>query len=449
MNSPKQKVTIPPYDIIIVGGGVTGTAILYTLATYTTVPRIALIESYANAGTVNSHSHNNSQTLHFGDIESHYDLTKATHVKQKADLVRGYVERYATDRLHEKFHKLLLAVGHDEIATIDARLDTFKDLFPELKKLSREELSSLEPNVMHGRKHDVPVSALFSPNGYTIDYQKLSQSFVRRAQEVTNKHIDVWYETPIERIEKTDSGYTLHSKNTIFSTSVLNISCGPQSLTFAYELGYGGDLILLPVAGNFFSSPQKLHGKVYMMQNPKLPFASVHGDPDVQNPYITRYGPTARVIPMLERHVYKSVAEFFRLFRFRIHAILALLKIIADPVYLRYVAKQVLSDIPVLGRWAYLQEVRKIVPSLTFSELTRLKGFGGIRPQVVNIKKKTMSFGEAKIVGDNIIFNITPSPGASTCLGNAQEDVRTMITCVQGTHTFDEATFLSDLTPKE
>ena len=33
-----------------------------------------------------------------------------------------------------------------------------------------------------------------------------------------------------------------------------------------------------------------------------------------------------------------------------------------------------------------------------------------------------MDLGEARIQGDHIIFNITPSPGASTCLGNAYRD---------------------------
>ena len=30
--------------------------------------------------------------------------------------------------------------------------------------------------------------------------------------------------------------------------------------------------------------------------------------------------------------------------------------------------------------------------------------------------------GEAKIYGECILFNITPSPGASTCLRNAEDD---------------------------
>ena len=56
------------YDVIIVGGGVSGTALLYTMSKYTDVKSICLIEKYKDFGLVNSASTMNSQTLHFGDI---------------------------------------------------------------------------------------------------------------------------------------------------------------------------------------------------------------------------------------------------------------------------------------------------------------------------------------------------------------------------------------------
>src|SRR5512137_376497 len=80
------------YDVLIVGGGVTGTALLYTLSNYTDIKNIGLIEKYSDFGLVNSASYNNSQTLHFGDIETNYSLEKARSVKRMADMVMKYVE---------------------------------------------------------------------------------------------------------------------------------------------------------------------------------------------------------------------------------------------------------------------------------------------------------------------------------------------------------------------
>lgn len=54
--------------------------------------------------------------------------------------------------------------------------------------------------------------------------------------------------------------------------------------------------------------------------------------------------------------------------------------------------------------------------------------------------------GEAKLSGDNIIFNITPSPGASTCLGNAYIDAEAITGFLGNGFTFDKAAFEKDLT---
>lgn len=67
-------------------------------------------------------------------------------------------------------------------------------------------------------------------------------------------------------------------------------------------------------------------------------------------------------------------------------------------------------------------EVSKIVPSLRADDLEKAKGIGGIRPQIVNKKKRELELGEAIIRGANIIFNVTPSPGATACLQNAHND---------------------------
>ena len=53
--------------------------------------------------------------------------------------------------------------------------------------------------------------------------------------------------------------------------------------------------------------------------------------------------------------------------------------------------------------------------------------------------------GEAKIVGDKIIFNITPSPGASTCLQNAEDDTNRIISFLGEKYTFDRDRFLGNL----
>jgi len=55
--------------------------------------------------------------------------------------------------------------------------------------------------------------------------------------------------------------------------------------------------------------------------------------------------------------------------------------------------------------------------------------------------------GEAKLLGDKSIFNITPSPGASTCLRNAEDDAKKIIEFLGGKYKFNHKKFLKDFAP--
>lgn len=59
---------------------------------------------------------------------------------------------------------------------------------------------------------------------------------------------------------------------------------------------------MLACGGQLLFCADLLRGKVYTVQNPKLPFAAVHGDPDAVIKGKTRIGPTALTIPKLERN---------------------------------------------------------------------------------------------------------------------------------------------------
>jgi malate dehydrogenase (quinone) len=53
--------------------------------------------------------------------------------------------------------------------------------------------------------------------------------------------------------------------------------------------------------------------------------------------------------------------------------------------------------------------------------------------------------GEASInTGKGILFNMTPSPGATSCLGNAERDMHTIVKYLD--LAYDEEAFLKDLT---
>ena len=434
------------YDLVIVGGGISGASLLYTTAKFTDIDSIALIEKESELAAINSHHTNNSQTLHFGDIETNYTLEKAEDVKEGAELLAGYLENYDDGReMHAKRSKMVLAVGEEEVEELEERYyeDGFGDLFPKLRPIGREEIAEIEPKVVEGRDPDVEMLALQTPDGYVVDYGETTKSFAEQAKE--EAAVDVYTGTEVTDITPTLDGYTIATENGRFDCEATVVAAGSHSLQIAQELGYGEDLSLLPVAGSFFLADEGLlNGKVYTLQMKKLPFAAVHGDADVHDPGVTRFGPTAKVVPALERGRISTVGDFLDVFGMNLDSLLSYGNIMADRILLPFVLENLLYDLPEVGRRQFLPNVQKVVPSVELDDIERAEGYGGVRPQIVDTTEKSLDMGEAKIVGDDVIFNITPSPGASTCLKNAMRDTHTVLEFLDGEYEFDEEAFRAE-----
>jgi malate dehydrogenase (quinone) len=432
------------YDLVIVGGGISGASLLYTVGTFTDIERVALIEKEPEIAAINSHHTNNSQTLHFGDIETNYTREKAEKVKEGAEMVAGYLEANDPDReLHSKRSKMVLAVGEEEVAKLEARQyeEGFGELFPKLEAIGREEIAELEPMVVEGRDLDTELLALQTPDGYTVDYGAVAESFVDRVADLDG--VDVFLDTEVERVNETDAEFLIETDDEgWFAADTTVVAAGSHSLQIAKNMGYGESLSLLPVAGSFFLADEGLlNGKVYTLQMKKLPFAAVHGDAEVHDGDVTRFGPTAKVVPALERGNLSTVGDFFDVFELTPDSLLSYANIMADRILLPYVLQNLVYDLPIVGEQSFLPHVQKVVPTVEEGDISRAKGFGGVRPQIVNTETKSLDMGEAKITGEDIIFNITPSPGASTCLKNAMRDTRTLLGFLDGEYEFDEEGF--------
>ncbi|MBI5004177.1 FAD-dependent oxidoreductase [Candidatus Kaiserbacteria bacterium] len=414
------------YDIVIVGGGVSGTALLYALSHYTDIQRIALIEKYHLFGQVNSHAKNNSQTLHMGDIETNYSAEKARQVRGAAGMVKRYTETLPPeerDTILRRVQKMVLAVGQGEVETLEKRHDALKEIFPELQKLDAHGIAEAEPEVMRGRDPHELVLGLCSSQGYAVDFGLLARSFARRAQEAAGNTVNLLLGHTVEQIERRDGVYILNTDKGPVRADIVVVNADAHSLGFAKSLGYGKEFSLIPIAGSFYFTPQKLRGKVYRVQDPRMPFAAVHGDPDLTAPGLTRWGPTARFYPALEAGKLSTMRQFFSASGMhRIATWASFGSILLDPLRFWYLLRNFFYDLPVIGTYFLLPQLRKIVPTLRGRDVRRARGYGGMRLQRVDTRTRELLLGEGKIIGDKIIFNMSPSPGASVCLYNAMRD---------------------------
>lgn len=422
------------YDCLIVGAGVTGTALLYELAHFTDLKRLCLIEKYDSVARVNSHAHNNSQTIHFGDIETNYSLEKARGVRRTASMVVNYATKLPPrerDRILFRMPKMVLGVGPIECASIRRRYQAFKDLYPRMQLLERHDIADLEPNValVDGTWRREEIVATGSPDDYcAVDFAALSESFAHacvRLDRTTDKQITQLYSTQVERICRDGAYYVLETNRGLLQARSVVVCAGGHSLLMAHAMGLGLEYSCLPMAGSFYFAPEALNGKVYTVQNPNLPFAAVHGDHDIKERGKTRFGPTALMLPMLERHNRETVKEFFQVLRFDRRVARVLWDLMRVPDVRGYILRNFLYEVPGLSRRLFIREIRKIVPSLNPGDISYAEGFGGVRPQLIDKVAGKLRMGEAKITnGGGIIFNMTPSPGGTSCLGSGEVDMR-------------------------
>ncbi len=434
------------FDVIIIGGGVTGTALLYVLTHFTNVRRILIIERRRNVALVNSNTTNNSQTLHDGSIETNYPLDRALKVQRGAELLSGFIDRQAPD-VGMRIPKMVIAVDH-EVPELERRFAEFSPYFPGIKLLRASEIEKVEPGVMQGRKPTQNIVALSNAHGHAVDYHRLSERFLALALE-TNVYIDRCFDTDVEKIERTPHGFVIRTTDgTPYAGRTVAVAAGSGSLVFAQMMGYGREYVLMPVTGSFYKGQGLLKGKVYTMQDPAIPFAAVHGDPAVYNPDETRFGPTAMMVPLLERHRWATFPEFHSTGTLSPAGLWAIARVLSDPHLFGFGLKNVGYELPWFGTRMFLKSAQKVVPSLELGDLILDQGAGGVRGQLVDKRIGRIAKGADKIVPNDggIIFTMAPSPGASYCLGNAEEDARRLVDWLDGDFRFDNQRLRSELT---
>lgn len=448
-------MSLKKYEVVIVGAGISGAALAYELARYTDIKSIGIIEKYEDVATLNSSGTSNSQTIHVGDIETNYTLEKAAVTKRTAKMVEKYCLQYHyQNEIIFSHQKMALGVGEKEVEFLLHRFEEFSKLFPYLEVWDKQRLKELEPRVVldvKGNERPENIVGIGAKEQWTtVDFGKMAKSLIENAKQQEGKTVEVFFNSQVKSIEKNgDEGHIVHTQEEEFHADFVVVDAGAHSLFLAHQMGYGHNLGCLPMAGSFYMTNERmLNGKVYMIQNPKLPFAALHGDPDVLADQNTRFGPTALVLPKLERYKSGTYMDFWKTLRLDKNILIALWKLLKEKDIRQYIFRNFLFEVPILNKYLFLKDARKIVPSLQLDEFRYAQGFGGVRPQVLNKDEQKLMLGEASIdPGTGILFNMTPSPGATSCLGNAERDLRTIVKYLG--KSFNEELFNDELTEGE
>ncbi|MDA3966615.1 MULTISPECIES: FAD-dependent oxidoreductase [Helicobacter] len=417
------------YDVAIIGGGISGSALFYTLTHYTDIKKVVLLEKYDRPATLSSSANNNSQTIHAGDIETNYTKEKAKKVRRAAKLIENYALFHnLQNKSIFECQKMAFGVGDKEVEFIKSRHNEFSEIYPELELFNKDTLREIEPNIIKtengSNRSDNVVGSGIKKSFCAMNFCVTANHMIETS--IFNEHKAIFNFKVKNIVEQGDGGYTLQADgHSPISAKFVLVNAGAHSLFLAHNMGYGLELGCLPVSGSFYFIPgNKLNGKVYTVQNPKLPFAAIHGDPDIVAKDKTRLGPTALALPKLERFKSGTFLDFLKISGIASGTLNIMFDLLSDSEIRSYIFRNFLYEIPSIGKKYFLQEAKKIIPSIRLEDLSYASGFGGIRPQVLDKKEKKLILGEKKIKSNKgITFNMTPSPGATSCLKNALVDM--------------------------
>jgi Predicted dehydrogenase len=421
-NNKKEELL----DVAIIGGGIVGTSLLFTLANFTGVKRIALFEKNKELGQGNSNYRNNSKTLHEGFAETNYSLEKMKRMKIAGILFRGYLRRSKVIkegliRKEEVFSEVpffVLAIN-EEIDLLETKYEQIKNLFPEVKLLNRKEIFNLEPNIVKGRNKNERIEAIFKENGLALNFGNIAKTLAQDSL-IKDKDIKILKNQEINEIKDRDDYFELKTNGNLFYSKFVYVSSSANSFYFAKKMGFLENFSLLNIRGNYYSYPPVINSKVYRVQIEKIPFVQIHADP---NPFLknksVEFGPTAEIILSNE---YAKDFDLNYIYNYLIKdkdTIYSIINIFKDSDIRKFIFKNVLYRFPKVGKWLFAIEAKKIVPKLNVDYLEFNKG--GIRPQLVDNSQAKLVLGEKQFAFNNIMFAITPSPGASASILNSIE----------------------------
>jgi len=410
------------YDVAIIGAGVSGGATAYSIFSFTNARRMALFETYARPGLVNSNKVNNAESRHRGAVETNHDLAHARMLRVYAQILDRFLETHAPD-VYQDMQQMVLGVGELEVASLRRRFAEFKPDYPEIELLERDEIGRREPSVVEGRDPNEKIVAICDTKGRAVDYGALAEVYIQKTAEVAKrfgKEFHTYFDTTILKLEPDGDGYLLHTNRGLYRAGMIFCCAGPYSLLFAHSLGVGEEYALLPIQGGFYLTrkPSVINGKVYRVQKPGIPVAQIHMDRAVYDSREVRMGPTAMVVPLLEARHWSTFFHFVKTKMLGPRGLTAFARTLLNRNMFLFAMRNCGYEIPYFGKWLFLKAAQKIVPMLAYKDIWYARGVGGIRPQLVNLKTRRLEMGTGKILGPNSVFDITPSPGASSSLGN-------------------------------
>lgn len=388
------------YDYAIIGGGILGLASGYRLLRERPNARLVLIEK--ETGLARHQTGHNSGVIHAGVYYQPGSL-KAKLCKEGAERTVRFCEEHGIP--YERCGKLIVATDSLEVKRLAGLEERVTANGLDYRKVTREELKELEPNV-------AGEAALLVPATGIVDYSAICGKL---AEEIEAKGGEIRLGASVTGIRESDSEIAVETSAGAVTARTAIVCAGLQGDRLAMMSGLDIDFRVLPFRGEYYRVAQArgelVKHLIYPVPDPSLPFLGVHLTRHIGG-YLS-VGPNAML--SLGRETYsgnypvrKDMADMMRF-----------------PGFYRLMARFAAAGLGELrgslSKRVYLERCRKYCPSLQLDDLEPMEP--GIRAQTVS--------GDGNLVDDFLFLETgrslhvcnAPSPAATSALPIADEIV--------------------------
>ncbi|GAB7067944.1 L-2-hydroxyglutarate oxidase [Mycobacterium hodleri] len=294
--------------------------------------------------------------------------------------------------------KLIVATTDAELARMTALQDRAEVNGITCRRIGRDELTELEPNV-------TGLGALHLPRTGIVDYRRVSTTL---AELVRGAGGAVLTDQRVVAIAEDARGVTVSTRSTTVTCDRLVVCAGLQADRLAELAGVAVDVQIVPFRGEYFQLPSTRAGFVrrliYPVPDPDLPFLGVHLSPTISGDITV--GPSA--VLGLARERYPKFSVDLR----------DVARMAAFPGLWRVAKANARLGVREVGnsmfKRRYLRECRKYAPSLAVTDL--LPHEAGIRAQAVRRSGALVHDFVVERTDRMIHVLNSPSPAATAAL---------------------------------
>lgn len=382
------------FDVAIMGGGIVGLSLAYTLLTRNPYCRVLLIEKEPEVGQ--HQTGHNSGVIHSG-IYYRPGSLKAKNCRHGYELMVSFCRKHAIP--HAICGKIIVATEEHELVGLEElhRRGMHNGLTG-IKKLSPPELREIEPHV-------AGIAGLLVPQTGIVDFRVVAQTLQKLA--VTHG-AEFRMGERVESIRQDSSGIHIStSSQTYLADRAVNCA-GLFADRLALQTKHDLDLRIIPFRGEYYTlTPERQHlvkSLIYPVPDPAFPFLGVHFTRMISGK--VEAGPNA--VLALKREGYKKTDFDWR----------DLWDTVSWPGFRKLARRYWGMGCGEIYRSyckeAFVRSLQRLVPEITASDL--LPGGSGVRAQACDSQGRLLD--DFSFVNDGRLLHVcnAPSPAATSAL---------------------------------